>query len=171
MRVRLWAQIIGKNRSREVKGGDFKMEGRSRKVCAFGGAYNLHTYVLRRWCLSAYLRALLWWSDLVMLEKCWNQLFYYIITLSSQKFFVLSTGTIHTPQLSRPLENNNGAPKYDSNMVTFLVLLLNCMGSDYTQNLEHPFHFLFSPAFHLETWMSPETTLGPVGIGLSTSIL
>lgn len=57
------------------------------------------------------------------------------------------------------------------NMAVFSVLLQNCMESNHTQDLEHFCCLLFSPAFPLGTWKSPETTLGPVGIGLSTSIL
>ena len=56
------------------------------------------------------------------------------------------------------------------NMKMFLVLLHSCMGSNYTQDLEHLSHSLFSPTFPLGTWKSPETILGPVGIGLSISI-
>lgn len=54
------------------------------------------------------------------------------------------------------------------NMTLFAILLQNCMGCDCTQDLEYFSHLLFSPAFPLGTWKSP---LGPVGIGLSTSIL
>lgn len=55
-------------------------------------------------------------------------------------------------------------------MKMFLVLLHSCM-SNYTQDLEYLSHLLFSPAFPLGTWKSPETILGPEGLGLSTSIL
>ena len=54
------------------------------------------------------------------------------------------------------------------NMTLLAILLQNCMGCECTQDLEYFSHLLFSPAFPLGTWKSP---LGPVGIGLSTSIL
>lgn len=57
------------------------------------------------------------------------------------------------------------------NMKMFLGLLHGCMGSNYTQNLKHLSHLLFSPAFPLGTWKSPQTTLGLMGIGFSTFIL